>query len=164
MTISLHAGDITEHTLPNGLKVIHKYDSAHDVVVVDLFIRGGAREEPDSKAGIALLTQALITRGTKNRTVIEIADETDLCGGFVSASISEDYLEMYIREQMNQTEKSAVLLLKIKKQTELHRIVDKPNNLIAALILRKEGKNQEAFSLVQTWAAKSPNNDLSHWA
>jgi hypothetical protein len=76
----------------------------------------------------------------------------------------EDYLEMEVCERMNQTEKSDMLLLKIKKQTELHRIVDSPNNLITDLVLRKEGKNNEALSLVQTWAAKSPNNDLSHWA
>lgn len=75
----------------------------------------------------------------------------------------EDYLEMLVRQRMNQPEKSAMLLQKINNQMEQNKKVDDPNNIIRALILREDGKNKEALSVLQTWSSNSPNNDLANW-
>jgi len=75
----------------------------------------------------------------------------------------EDYLELLVRQRMNQSEKSAVLLQKINIEFEQKEKIENPNNIIKALILRENGKNKEALSVLQTWSSSSPNNELANW-
>ncbi len=75
----------------------------------------------------------------------------------------EDYLQVVVRERMNQSKKSDRLLQKIKSNSEQNKKVDSPNNIIWALVFRKEGMNKEALSLLQTWNSNSPNNVLAQW-
>lgn len=75
----------------------------------------------------------------------------------------EDYLELLVRQRMNQSEKSTVLLKKINIEFEQKEKIENPNIIIKALILRENGKNKEALSVLQTWSSSSPNNDLANW-
>lgn len=76
----------------------------------------------------------------------------------------EDYLEMMVREKMNKPEKSKLLLQKTKNYAEQNKNADSPNNIILALVMGKEGRNDDALSLLQTWNSNSPNNILAQWA
>lgn len=82
---------------------------------------------------------------------------------YQSDELLEDYLEYLVRQRMNQSEKSAVLLQKINIEFEQKEKIENPNNIIKALILRENGKEKEALSVLQTWSSSSPNNDLANW-
>lgn len=89
---SAHAAPINTYELSNGMRIIHKRNPANDVVAIDVFIKGGLREEPGTKAGIAMLSQSLLSKGTRSRSAEQIALEIESCGGKISASVSEDFL------------------------------------------------------------------------
>lgn len=102
--------DIQTFTVSNGIKVIHKFSASNDTVVINLFIPGGSRHEPDGKAGIAVLTAALLTRGTHTRSSEEIAYEIESCGGELIAHADEDFLLSYTKVTVHHIEKAFSLL------------------------------------------------------
>ncbi|MFH1380372.1 MAG: pitrilysin family protein [bacterium] len=110
---ALQASSIETVILPNGMKLIHKFNPANDVVSSYVFIPGGGRHEPDGKAGIAVLAQQLAARGTHARTSEKIAFEIESCGGNLSASASEDYLQFFVKTTVDNVEKGFKLLADI---------------------------------------------------
>jgi len=79
-------------------------------------------------------------------------------------NLTEDYLEMMIRERMNQPEKSNSLLQEIKSYIVQTKSVNNTNTIIEALVLKKAGNNEEAILLLEAWNEKSPENSLAQWA
>ncbi|MBK8811433.1 MAG: insulinase family protein [Acidobacteria bacterium] len=78
---------LAEAKLPNGLTVAVVERSNVPLVTVRLVIRGGARSEGLSRAGLADLTAALATKHTKTRGADKIAEEMEFLGsGLVSGA------------------------------------------------------------------------------
>ncbi len=75
----------------------------------------------------------------------------------------EDYIEMIIQAQLEQTRKSDTLFAKIESQTAQYRINAGTNHLIGALALKKRGKNTAALSLLDDWVAGSDDKELTAW-
>ncbi len=88
---SAEALDVKRRTLPNGLKVIHAERSYLPIVVMNLVIMASPLNEPEEKAGLAHLTSAMLTEGTKKRSSSEISDEIEFLGTSLSASTNSDY-------------------------------------------------------------------------
>ncbi|NIA31466.1 MAG: hypothetical protein GWP06_16355, partial [Actinobacteria bacterium] len=76
----------------------------------------------------------------------------------------EDYIEMIAREKMGQKEKIEKLLAEIVSQTQQYQANPGPNNLISALALRKQGRKDQAMSLLRKWEKASPEDTLAKWA
>ncbi len=74
-------GAPTLTTLPNGVKLIVRPNSLNPTVSIVVAGLGGLRLEPADKAGIASLTSALLTRGTKKRDAEQISEIVDDLGG-----------------------------------------------------------------------------------
>ena len=83
--------DVKRSVLKNGLTLVVAERHNLPVVQVALGIMAGSLNEPEEKSGLAGLTAALLTEGTKNRTARQISEEIEFVGGSVGASGGDDY-------------------------------------------------------------------------
>src|ERR1700689_5911925 len=72
-------------TLANGVKLI--LIPRHDVPLIafEAVLRGGARLDPDSRAGVASLVAELLTHGAGSRDAYAFADAVEGAGGSFDA-------------------------------------------------------------------------------
>lgn len=77
--------EIDKQVLPNGMILLTKKNSAVPIVSFQLFGRGGLRFEPSGRAGISHFTFNLLTKGTKRRSKIEIAEGMEAIGGKIDS-------------------------------------------------------------------------------
>jgi len=68
---------INEFILPNGIKVIHQEINENPIASIEVFLKGGIINESQKQAGIANLTQTLMTQGTKTRNSETLAVELE---------------------------------------------------------------------------------------
>lgn len=109
-TAASHGGEVNTFQLNNGLKVIHRQIPGHPVVAISVFARSGALYEPKGKSGITYLTQSLVTKGTKNRTAAQIADDCEKIGISISASADKDYAMVDSASSSEDTAETAALM------------------------------------------------------
>jgi zinc protease len=91
----LEANDVTFppyaiRTLENGLQVAVVQHDEQPVVTLRMLVRTGAAKDPKGRAGVAMLTAALLDQGTETRTAQEIADAIDTIGGGLGAGAAND--------------------------------------------------------------------------
>jgi len=95
---------VKEKKLPNNLTVAIIERGTIPLVTINLVIKSGAETEEKEKAGLANLTAALLTKGTKTLTATQIAEQIEFLGGsinsganwnnsVVSVNITSDKLE-----------------------------------------------------------------------
>ncbi len=78
--------------------------------------------------------------------------------------IFSDYLELDIREKIGNTQKITEINKKINAQLNINRENNNPNNLIVALVLKKEGDDKKAIQFIKKWAKNSKDDDFAQWA
>ncbi|MGE5895018.1 MAG: M16 family metallopeptidase [bacterium] len=83
--------DASREELGNGLVVLHAEKHNLPIVMVTLLIKASPLDEPLDRAGLANLTAALLSEGTKRRTSEQISRELEFIACSVSASAGEDY-------------------------------------------------------------------------
>lgn len=76
--------EVSEQTLPNGLKVVVVKRSNVPLVTASLLVRKGASSEPKNKAGVASMTAELLTKGTAFKNATEIAQQIEFLGAGLS--------------------------------------------------------------------------------
>src|SRR6266705_295179 len=79
------AFDVHSHVLGNGLKVLLVENPSIPTVSLNASVLAGARYDPETKAGLAILVSRLLDEGTENRTSLEIADAIESVGGAIDA-------------------------------------------------------------------------------
>jgi zinc protease len=77
--------DVHSHKLENGLKVLLVENPSIPTVSLTASVLAGARYDPESKAGLAILASRLLDEGTENRTSLEIAEAIESVGGAIDA-------------------------------------------------------------------------------
>ncbi|MDY6784405.1 MAG: pitrilysin family protein [Cyanobacteriota bacterium] len=82
--------------LNNGLTVIHQHLSATPVVVVDVWIRAGARVESEQWQGTAHFLEHMIFKGSRNIGPGEFDFRLENSGGLTNAATSHDYAHFFI--------------------------------------------------------------------
>ena len=82
---SIAIPDAKEKQLRNGLIVSSIRKAASPVVTIQLVVKRGASIEPESKAGLADVTAAMLTKGTKTRTATQIAEAIEFLGGSIGS-------------------------------------------------------------------------------
>lgn len=82
--------------LDNGLTVIHQYIPATPVVVVDVWVKAGARQEPDRWSGMAHFLEHMIFRGTEKLGPGVFDQIIESRGGIANAATSHDYAHFFI--------------------------------------------------------------------
>src|SRR5262245_10071051 len=74
---------VHSHTLTNGLTILLVENPSLPTVSITASVLAGARYDPESKAGQAIMVSRLLDEGTENRTSLEIADAIESVGGAV---------------------------------------------------------------------------------
>src|SRR5437870_3893322 len=74
---------VHSHRLDNGLKVLLVENPSLPTVSNTGSVLAGARYDPESKAGLAIMASRLLDEGTENRNSFEIADAIESVGGAI---------------------------------------------------------------------------------
>ena len=74
---------VHSHTLNNGLTILLVENPSLPTVSITASVLAGARHDPESKAGQAIMVSRLLDEGTENRTSLEIADAIESVGGAI---------------------------------------------------------------------------------
>ena len=82
---SVNVPAVQEKKLKNGLTVAVIEKKSVPIVTAQLLVRTGASSEPAAKAGLANLTAAMLTKGTKTRTAEQIAEQIEFLGGSIGS-------------------------------------------------------------------------------
>jgi zinc protease len=80
-TVSVPA--VKEVKLKNGLTVAVVERRSMPLVTAQLLVRNGSGAELKEKAGLANLTASMLTKGTKNRSATQIAEEMEFLGSSI---------------------------------------------------------------------------------
>ncbi len=78
-----------QFTLPNGIRVIHRYTDSY-VSHCGMIINTGSRDEKDNEQGIAHFLEHVIFKGTKNRKAYHILSNMENVGGELNAYTSKE--------------------------------------------------------------------------
>lgn len=85
--------EINRFTLPNGLRVIHNYDSATAMVALNVLYNVGAKDEDPQMTGLAHLFEHLMFGGSTNIPEFDAAIER--AGGWNNAWTNNDFTNFY---------------------------------------------------------------------
>ena len=76
---------VKEAKLKNGLTVAVVEKRTVPIVTVQLLVRSGASSEGLKRAGLANTTASMLTKGTKTRTAVQIAEEMEFLGASINS-------------------------------------------------------------------------------
>jgi zinc protease len=88
--IQLAVAAPAERRLANGLRVIVSPDRDLPLVSADLVIGFGGAADPQALPGVANMTAALVTKGTRTRSATQIAQQIEALGGELDAAAGYD--------------------------------------------------------------------------
>lgn len=77
--------------LPNGLTLLVTENPVADIVAARIFLRCGSCYETHSEAGLFSLLMAVLTKGTQQRSSLDIAEAVESVGASLSSDASSDY-------------------------------------------------------------------------
>jgi predicted Zn-dependent peptidase len=83
--------------LDSGQRVITEHVESVRSVALGFWISAGARDEPDSKAGITHFIEHLLFKGSQGYSAREIAEIFDALGGELNAATSREHTVVYAR-------------------------------------------------------------------
>lgn len=92
--VGVAAAPPLRETLPGGLTVLVRENTATPVVAASLFVRMGSRWETEDDAGVSHLLQQVLVKGTTTRSALVIAETAEGLGGGISASADMDFSEL----------------------------------------------------------------------
>ncbi len=85
--------ETSRFTLPNGLRVIHNYDSATVMVALNILYNVGSRDESPHLTGVAHLFEHLMFGGSKH--IPDFDASIEAAGGMNNAWTSNDFTNFY---------------------------------------------------------------------
>jgi len=91
------AGPFRVSELPGGLRVASERMDTVRSVALGVWIRAGARAEPDDKAGICHFIEHLLFKGSASYSASDIARIFDEMGGEPNAATSKEHTVVYAR-------------------------------------------------------------------
>ncbi|HHP7232848.1 MAG TPA: M16 family metallopeptidase [Xenococcaceae cyanobacterium] len=100
--------------LPNGIILLALENQAADLVACRCFFsKAGLRIEPREQAGISNLVASVITKGTKNFSALEIAEQVESIGASLGADAGSDYFLLSLKTISADFEQMLQLLAEI---------------------------------------------------
>jgi zinc protease len=115
-----------EKRLANGLRVIVSPDRDLPLASVQLVVDAGAAADPAGLPGEALMTAALLTKGTKTRSATQIAREVEALGGELDGAAGYDASTLTLTVKRDQLDKALAVFADVARnptfaQEELDR-------------------------------------------
>lgn len=123
----VQALDIKRTVLPNGLTVLHVERHNLPIVMVTLLIKASPCDETPADSGLANLTAALLTEGTKRRKAVDISEGVEFIGASLGAAADDDYTTVSLSVLKKDVEKgfdifSDVVLNPVFPEEEVKRV------------------------------------------
>lgn len=122
--------DYEIHTLPNGIRVIHKQVSNTKIAHCGFMLDIGSRDETHENQGIAHFWEHMAFKGTRKRKAFHILNRIDAVGGELNAYTTKEKIAFYASVLDSYFEKAVELLADItfdsvfpEKQIEKERKV-----------------------------------------
>ena len=78
------------YQLPSGIPVLIRQRRNAPITHMGIYAASGAAYEPRERAGISALAARTASRGTRSRTSLEIAQESELLGGSIGATVGSE--------------------------------------------------------------------------
>jgi zinc protease len=103
-------GSTTDFVTANGLRTIHRRVTGNEVVAVQVYFRGGARNISEKDAGVESLLFEAASEGTKNFSKSEINRELARMGTVIDADTEFDFSVMMMRSVRQNFDRSWQLL------------------------------------------------------
>jgi zinc protease len=75
--------EIQKITLPNQMVLLLQKNTAAPIIDMEFVVRGGLRFEPARKAGLSEFMASLLTKGTRGRSKMQIAETVENVGGSI---------------------------------------------------------------------------------
>lgn len=91
LPISIHAREVKEYRLDNGLKVLIIEERKAPVATLQVWYRVGSRDEPAGKSGLSHLLEHMAFKGTKKYGPQEFSRIVQRNGGISNAYTTKDY-------------------------------------------------------------------------
>ena len=82
--------------LGNGLRVLMVENHSTPAVSMNLAMFAGSRDDPDERAGLAMMVSRLLEEGTRSRSSLEIADAIESVGGAIDSDCSPDRISVFL--------------------------------------------------------------------
>ncbi len=83
--------------LDNGMVVLVWENPAADIIAARIFIRAGSRWESPQQAGLSHLVSAVLTKGTEQRSSLDIAEQVESVGASLSTDAAPDYFLLSLK-------------------------------------------------------------------
>ena len=80
----------TDHTLPNGMRVLSAPDSSSPTVAIQVWYHVGSKDDPQNRSGFAHLFEHIMFKSTKNMKSEMMDRLTEDVGGFNNAFTADD--------------------------------------------------------------------------
>ncbi len=85
------------HTLPNGFRIVTEAMPGLKSVTIGIWVGAGGRHEAPQQNGIAHFLEHMAFKGTKRRSALQIAEEIEDVGGYISAYTDRELTAYYAR-------------------------------------------------------------------
>jgi len=89
-TVSTSQTEIEKRILPNGMTILLKKIGTAPIVSFEFVAKGGLRFEPPDKPGLSNFMTGILTKGTKRRSKLEIAEALEDLGGSIGTSSGQN--------------------------------------------------------------------------
>ncbi|RZJ91052.1 MAG: insulinase family protein, partial [Brevundimonas sp.] len=106
---------VADFRLDNGLRVLVAPTDGVPLVSARLSFDAGSSDDPSGKAGIAAMTAALLTQGTKTKTAPEIATQIEQLGASIGAGAGVDFSNVYANAPSNAFPATVALMADLVK-------------------------------------------------
>ncbi|MBB3872984.1 M16 family metallopeptidase [Brevundimonas mediterranea] len=106
---------VADFRLDNGLRVLVAPTDGVPLVSARLSFDAGSSDDPTGKAGIASMTAALLTQGTKTKSAPEIATEIEQLGASIGAGAGVDFTNVYANAPANAFPATVALMADLVK-------------------------------------------------
>ena len=131
---------VERFSLTNGLEVVVVANDRVPIVSMQLAIKAGSRTIPRDKMGLEHFTAAMLTKGTRTRNALQIAEQSDRIGATLFANATSDATLINCSALNQHLRRCATLLADVavnpifpKEQIELVR-----RQLLGSIQQRKE--------------------------
>ena len=101
--------NITLHTLPNGLRMVHVHRSS-PVAWCGLAVNAGSRDELEGQYGLAHFVEHTIFKGTKRRSSTRINNRMEQVGGELNAYTTKESTMLYCIFPVEHLERAVELI------------------------------------------------------
>lgn len=152
-----------EKTNINGVEFILKQTKGPGIVSGVFFIKGGSIEDPSGKKGLVNITLKLLLKGSKSYSSLDINKFFEDSGGFISASVSEEFSTVEFAVRADDFEKAIEIIKDILENPLFpeDKLSIELENVKAQLRAKREEGFSYAFDKLRSEAFKGTVYEVS---